>query len=156
MRERDIRRRNVVMHRVGEAGEEVRTVEERKAWDLRSVGNILGALRMDFNCENGVKFCRRVGERGEGPRPLIVGLKREWQKEDLLEKARELRNTTFSDVAIIPDLTKEQRKEEAEMVDEMERRNSELSQEDRAKNLEWSVVGARGERRLVKGPVRMR
>jgi hypothetical protein len=111
---------------------------------------------MDFSYENGVKFCRRVGERGEGPRPLIVGLKREWQKEDLLEKARDLRNTTFSEVVIIPDLTKEKRKEEAEMVSEVERRNNELSLEDRAKNLEWSVVGARGQRRMIKGPVRMR
>jgi hypothetical protein len=156
MRERDIRKRNVIMHRVGEAGADVRTIEERKAWDLRSCDNIFSALRMDFTCENAVKFCRRVGERGDGPRPLIVGLKREWQKEDLLEKARDLRNTAFSDVVIIPDLTKEQRKEEAEMVGEVEKRNSELSQEDKAKNLEWAVIGARGERRMVKGPVRTR
>jgi hypothetical protein len=44
MRERDIRRKNVVMHRVGEAGEEARTVEERKEWDLKSCDNIFNPL----------------------------------------------------------------------------------------------------------------
>jgi hypothetical protein len=156
MRERDIRRRNVIMHRIGEAGADVKTIEERRAWDLKSCNNIFRALNMDFNSEDGVKFCRRVGEKGDGPRPLIVGLKREWQKEDLLDKAKDLRNTPFADVVIIPDLTKEQRKEEAEMVNEVERRNNELSEDDKAKNVEWQVVGARGERRMVKGTVRAR
>jgi hypothetical protein len=36
MREREIRRKNVIMHRVGEAGEEVRAAEDRRAWDLQS------------------------------------------------------------------------------------------------------------------------
>jgi hypothetical protein len=131
MREREIRRRNVVMHRVGEAGPEVRSAEERRAWDVRSCHNVFRTLNMDFNCEDAIKFCRRVGVKGDGPRPLIVGLKREWQKEDLLEKAKDLRNTPLADIVIIPDLTKEQRKEEAEMVNEVERRNNVLSQEDR-------------------------
>jgi hypothetical protein len=156
MRERDTRRKNVIMHRVGEAGEGVRTIEERKAWDLQSCGNIFRALNLDFSGEEAVKFCRRVGEKGAGPRPLVVGLRREWQKEDLLEKAKDLRNTQFPEVSIIPDLTQEQRREEAEMNKEVERRNRDLPPEDRAKNLEWMVVGARGERRMVKGVVRTR
>jgi hypothetical protein len=156
MREREIRRKNVVMHRVGEAGEEVRTIEERRNWDLRSCDNIFRVLNLEMTSENAVRFCRRVGEKGAGPRPLIVGLKREWQKEDLLEAAKNLRNTQFAETVIIPDLTQEQRKEEAEMNNEVERRNSELTQEDRAKNVEWMVVGARGERRMVKGTVRVR
>jgi hypothetical protein len=122
MREREIRKRNVVMHRVGEAGEGVRTIEKRKAWDLKSCENIFRALNMDFNYDNAVKFCRRVGEKGAGPQPLIVGLKREWQKEDLLDKAKDLRSTAFAEVAIIPDLTQEQRREESEMTCEVERR----------------------------------
>jgi hypothetical protein len=151
MRERDMRRKSVVMHRVGEAGDEVRTVEGRKEWDLKSCDNIFKALKMNFTSENAVKFCRRVGEKGAGPRPMVVGFRREAQKEDLLESAKDLRNTHFSEVSIIPDLTQEQRKEEAEMVSEAERRNGDLSEEDRTKNLEWMVVGARGERRIVKG-----
>jgi hypothetical protein len=156
MREREIRRKNVVMHRVGEAGEGVKTPEERREWDLQSCNNIFKALNLNMNSQEAVKFCRRVGEKGEGPRPLIVGFRREWQKEDVLENAKHLRNTPFADTVIVPDLTQEQRKEEAEMISEAERRNQELTQEDKAKNLEWMVVGARGERRIVKGQVRAR
>jgi hypothetical protein len=156
MRERDIRRKNVIMHRVGEAADTVRTVEDRRAWDLKSCDSIFRALNLEMSSENAVKFCRRVGEKGAGPRPMVVGLRREWQKEDLLESAKNLRGTQFADVSIIPDLTQEQRKEEAEMNSEVEKRNRELSQEDRAKNLEWMVVGARGERRMVKGTARVR
>jgi hypothetical protein len=156
MREREIRRKNVVMHRVGEAGEGVKKPEERREWDLQSCNNIFKALNLNMNSQEAVKFCRRVGEKGEGPRPLIVGFRREWQKEDVLENAKHLRNTPFADTVIIPDLTQEQRKEEAEMISEAERRNQELTQEDKAKNLEWMVVGARGERRIVKGQVRAR
>jgi hypothetical protein len=73
-----------------------------------------------------------------------------------LEAAKNLRNTTFSETVIIPDLTQEQRREQAEMNNEVERRNRDLTQEDQAKNLEWMVVGARGERRMVKGSARTR
>jgi hypothetical protein len=151
MRERDLRRKNVVMHRVGEAGEEVRTMEERRAWDMRSCDNIFKALNLNLTSERAVRFCRRVGEKGAGPRPLVVGFRREEQKEDVLENAKQLRSTQFSEVVIIPDLTQEQRKDEADMVNEAEMRNRDLSEEDRAKNLEWMVVGGRGERRMIKG-----
>jgi hypothetical protein len=130
------------MHRVGEAAETVQSAEERRAWDLRSC-NIFRALNLEMTSENAIKFCRQVGEKGDGPRPMVVGLRREWQKEDLLERAKDLRSTQFADTVIIPDLAKEQRKEE--MVSKVARRNEELSKEDRAKNLEWMVVGARGE-----------
>jgi hypothetical protein len=156
MREREMRRKNVVIHRVGEAGDGARTAEERREWDLRSCDNIFKALNLNMRSQDAVRFCRRVGEKGDGPRPLIVGLRREWQKEDLLENAKHLRNTQFAETVIIPDLTIEQRKEEAEMNSEAERRNRNLTQEDREKNLQWMAVGARGERRLVKGQARLR
>ena len=43
---------------------------------------------------------------------MIVGLFREYQKEDILDAARELRNTPLADVGIMPDLTQEQRRDE--------------------------------------------
>jgi hypothetical protein len=42
------------------------------------------------------------------------------------------------------------------MANEVERRNSELCQGDLSKNLEWIVIGARGERRIIKGAARVR
>jgi hypothetical protein len=156
MREREIRKKNVIMHRVGEAGPEVKTLEDRKAWDMKSCNNIFRALDLDMSSDSAVRFVRRVGERGEGPRPLVVGLKKEWQREDLLERARQLKDTQFAEVTIVPDLTEGQRNEEAAMNSEVEKRNSELTEEDKAKNLEWRVVVARGEKRVVKGQARPR
>ena len=82
---------------------------------------------------------------------MIVGLLREFQKEDLLDKARELKNTTFEEVGITPDLTQEQRRDEGDMVKEAEKRNETLNAEDRSKNLRWMVVGRKGEKRIIKG-----
>ena len=53
----------------------------------------------------------------------------------------------------MPDLTKRQRDEEAELKKEAERRNRSLTEMDLSKNLHWVVVGARGERRLTKEKV---
>ena len=56
----------------------------------------------------------------------------------------------FSDIGVLPDLTLEQRKDEAD------RRNGHLTADDKAKNLSWAVVGKRGEKRLLKGVERER
>ena len=48
-------------------------------------------------------------------------------------------------------MTKSQRKGEQQLRDEAARRNTQLTEEDRNKNLKWLVVGKRGEKRLIKG-----
>lgn len=155
MRERELRKKNVIMHRIEEAGDWAGTAEERREWDLKSVENIFGALKLGMN-RRAVRFSRRVGEKGEEPRPLVVGLCRESQKEELLDAVKELRNTPFDTVGIVPDLTREQRKDEADMAKEGEKRNGNLTEDDRAINLVWMSVGRRGEKRLVKGVQRVR
>ena len=58
----------------------------------------------------------------------------------------------FNEVGIVPDLTPRQRKEEQNMSEEVEKKNEEvLSDEDKAKNLRWLLVGPRGARRIIKG-----
>jgi hypothetical protein len=56
----------------------------------------------------------------------------------------------FSDVSVGIDLTKVQREEEKEMKKGADRRNTQLAEQDKAKNLQWMVVGARGEKRIIK------
>ena len=85
---------------------------------------------------------------------LLVGFHRKEEKNELMEKSKELRNTEFQEVSIVPDLTQQQRKEEAEMVRESERRNETRTAEEVAKNLEWMVAGRKGEKRLFKGTAR--
>ena len=149
-REREIRKKNVIMHQVEEAGEEATSYEDRRNWDVKKCEEIFTALQVNLTGEN-IKFCRRVGEKGEEPRPLIVGLYREYQKEDILDAAGGLKNTLLAEVGIMPDLTQEQRRDELEMVQEAQRRHEEMSEEDRAKNGFWRAVGRRGEKRLVRG-----
>ena len=144
MRERELRRKSVVLHRVEEAGDWARTAEERREWDVKSVEKIFRTLKLEL-CRKVIKFCRRVGEKGDEPRPMVVGLNREYQKEDFLEAAKDRKNTDFENVGIALDQTQEQRKDEVEMGQEAERRNANFSEDDRAKNL--GVDGSGEERR---------
>ena len=68
-----------------------------------------------------------------------------------MDKAKELRFTQFECVSIVPDLTKSQRRDEQALREEADRKNGQLTAEDREKNLKWIVVGKRGEKRLIKG-----
>ena len=49
-------------------------------------------------------------------------------------------------MTVVPDMTKSQRKGEQQLRDEAARRNTQLTEEDRNKNLKWLVVGKRGEK----------
>ena len=150
-RERKARELNVVMHGVVENNEEAATGRERWEWDMLTCRNIFRILNLRITDEN-IKFCRRVGERGEAARPLIVGLYNERDRALLL--SLDTRGTEVRDINFGPDLTKEQRKEEADMKMEMENKNKALTEDEKAKNLAWRMVGPRGERRLIKGTVR--
>jgi len=153
-REREAKRMNVVFHNIGEAEDKRATGKERQEWDRKSCMNIFNALKLKIS-EDGIRFCRRVGEKKEGPRPLVVGLWAEVDKCQLLRNAKNLEKTIFKDVTVGPDLTKRQREEEAEMRAEADRRNeTELTEEDMAKNLKWAVVGDRGKKSLIKTVVR--
>jgi len=105
-------------------------------------------LRME---KDAVRFCRRVGEKKNGPRPLVCGFWDEQEKGKVLRYARQLEGTAFKDVSVGPDLTKLQREEETEMRREATRRNEEeLTAEDQGKNLRWAAVGDRGQKYLIK------
>jgi len=149
-REREIRRKNLVLHRVQEAGPDVATGEGRRKFDLDQVEKILGEMDLREEMRE-VKACRRVGERGEEARPMIVVMRNEETKRRVIESAMALVGTDWEHVTVVPDLTQMQRREEEEMRQEVERKNrEELTQEDLSKNLVWTVVGARGEKRIIK------
>ena len=80
----------------------------------------------------------------------MVVLTSEADKNFILSRTRNLLNTVFSEVTVGPDLTKRQRAGEVKLKEEAERRNHQLSQQDRANNLKWLVIGKRGEKRLIK------
>jgi hypothetical protein len=153
MREREQRKLNLVIHGVDEPPEEMEDNRERAEEDKDTCGRIFKAIRVRAT-RNSVKFCRRVGKRGRDPRPIVIGLYRESDRNDILASARDLQHTRYRDVNIVPDLTKNQRGEEAKMRDEADRRNRDLTAEDKEKNVKWLVVGKKGEKRLTKGQER--
>ena len=139
---------NVVIQGVAENMEKEATGHDRWDWDVKACENIFRGLKLGLTAES-LTFCRRVGERGRGPRPVIVGLHNFRDRAAVLRA--DTRNTEYEEVTFGPDLTKKQREEDVEMWNEMERRNKQLSHDDQTKNLVWRLVGPKGARRLVKG-----
>ena len=67
-------------------------------------------------------------------------------------RAKNLRESSYKEVGIVPDLTVQQRREEQQLSEEADRRNrEELTTEDQTKNLKWLVVGPRGAKKIIKG-----
>jgi hypothetical protein len=153
-REREARKNNLVMHRVNESA--AATAAERREADMSECSSILRVAGAAEEIKE-IRTCRRIGERGEAPRPLIVVMKKENAKLTVLEAAKNLKNSAYSEVSIVPDLTPQQRQEEIDLGGEAERRNrDELTEEDKQKNLSWQVVGQRGAKRLIKTVTRQR
>ena len=151
MRERDLRRENIIVYGVEEAGEGEKDGRIRAESDLKKLDMIFIATRANMPTKDAVNFCKRVGEKGEEPRPLVVGFHEESTRKRVLRGAKNLKNSQYSHVSIAPDLTKLQRKTEDDLKLEAMEKNKHLTTEDRSKNLQWMVVGQRGTRRLIKG-----
>ena len=94
----------------------------------------------------------RTGSSLEKCRPLIVKLRNQEEKAEILFKAKNLKNNkNWQGVSITHDLTKRQcqaeKVREMDLRKEAEERNSHLSNEKSGKV--WKVVGGRGTRRVV-------
>lgn len=146
---REEKRKNVVIYGLEEA-------VETEGWkrmevDKRKLNELFTILDINVSVEMDVEFCRRVGERSDRARPLVVGFFTEWSKSVLLKNCRYLADSEMSHLSIANDLTEKQRRLEKDLVKEAERRNAEeLTAEERTKNLEWRVVGKKGQKRLIK------
>ena len=154
LKDRKARRLNVIFYGIGEAPGENPSIDERKTWDRQSCQNVFNALKLNIKSSS-LRFIRRVGEKGEKPRPLLVGMENMESKERLLANAKYLRDTHLNKVGISPDLTPLELQEERDMAAEAEKRNKNLSEEDISKNMKWLVVGQKGEKRLFKGTERI-
>jgi hypothetical protein len=131
-REREARKLNLVMHRVKESA--AMSAELRREADTQECQLIFEAAEVPAaDCE--IKTCRRIGEKGPEPRPMVVVMRREAARTAVLEAARQQRTTNYNEISIVIDLTPAQQKEELDMSEEAERRNrEELSNNDIQKN----------------------
>lgn len=150
MREREEKKLNIVIHSVGEVtgGD----AEGERRWNKESFNNVMHAMKVNLNFRNVATFSRRLGARREDrPRPLLVGLKREADKDMILANAKHLNATHFRNISVVPDLTRKQREADDNTRREADRKNKEeLTAEDKAKNMQWVAVGRKGARRVVK------
>jgi hypothetical protein len=140
---REEKRKNVVVYGMEEAGE----IEgwRRMEADKKKLNELFTVLDINVSVETDVEFCRRVGEKKDRARPLVVGFFTDWAKSVLLKNCRHLAGSEMSHLSITNDLTEKQRAMERELVTEAERRNAEeLTAEEKAKNLEWRIVGKKG------------
>ena len=115
---------------------------------------MLNKIEVEMNVSEVSRFVKRLGPQQEGaatPRPLLIGFKNADHCKSILEKSPSLaqQDEPWSEINIIRDLTKNQRKEEKDLRVEAERKTSELSEEEKG-NWKWKVVGRRGERKVVK------
>jgi hypothetical protein len=150
LRERDIRRLNIVIHGLAEPDQTVHNNSDRIEADRRTCSDLFATMGLRTRGTD-LRFCRRVGERGTTPRPIVIGLNSEEEKRVMLARSRQLRGGRYDNVAVVPDLTKMQRRGEEKLSNEAEARNGNLTADDREKGLRWIVVGKRGEKRLIKG-----
>ena len=152
IREREERKGNAVIFGVPEAGPRITQAMDKKAHDYEWICDIASAVGIRMN-NSDVKFIKRLGDKNDSdePRPTLLGLRNVEMKKDLVYSSKQLKNDRdFGDIYIVPDLTQQQREEEVELGREAHRRNAELDNES-ALNMEWKVVGIKGEKRLVFG-----
>ncbi len=151
MRAREAIKRNLVIYGVKEPDQRLTDSKDKMEADKDECEKIFIATGSKAR-KSDIRFCRRLGEKGEDKeRPVLLGMKSETIKCEVLDQAKELRNTVYKDVGIGPDQTRKQKQAEIELKEEADRKNRDkLTDEDRSKNLKWMVVGQRGEKRLVK------
>jgi uncharacterized coiled-coil protein SlyX len=152
MRERKSRSCNLIIHNLNEPGNDIKDRKERVAKDKEALNELFTVLELSINVEDSTRFAKRLGPANESsPRPLLVGITDDVKCKSVLEKSPNLskKEKPWSEINIVRDLTKLQRKEESRMREEVEKKNEELS-EDEMGNWKWKVVGRRGERKIVK------
>jgi len=150
LRERDERKKNVIVYGIPEAAAEIKG-KARKDYDVEQVCDIAREINVNLNA-NDIKFAKRLGEKGEESRPIQVGLLIDNKKVEILRNGKKLKDSdSYYEVYISPDLTRKQREEERELWSEAQRKNESM-ETDQALNYEWKVVGMKGEKRLVLAP----
>ena len=119
---------------------------------MRKLQELADVINVAVKVEDAVKVARRLGaKKGGESQPLLLVFKNKQDREKILTNAPKLDKAgePWKQVNIVVDLTQRQRKEDDEVKKEVEKKNSEM-EENEAKNFIWKVVGSRGARRMMK------
>ena len=126
-------------------------LKENEQEDVHQLKALFSNLGADTDVDNAQFF--RIGRSLEKCRPLIVKLRNQEEKAEILFKAKGLKNNqNWEGVSITHDLTKQQclveRVKEMELRKEAEDKNGCLLEDEKLAKV-WRVVGGRGTRRVV-------
>ena len=143
------RRKNVVLYGVPEST--AATPPDRISHDKQELNKVLEIVGASEGIkEDGSKRLTRVGQVKPGnPRPLRVELKKEDQRDELLEKSRILREDDQQPIRIKPDLTKMQQDQDKALRQEVDDLNKNKPQDDDGP-FYWRIGGPPGELRKIK------
>ena len=148
LRERRARENNVIVFGIEELSIPGARPDARKKHDIQEFTSLLEEIGCSIDVDNDIKFIVRVGELkqdADNPRPLKIGLRTQEVRENIFEKARNIPDTTYHEVNVVPDLTKMQREEEKELVAEAKKQTEEQDDEDFLV-YEFKCMGRKGER----------
>ena len=158
VRERESRRNNLIIHYLPEPGLDITESKERITKDIEKVQELFELINVDVVVKDCSRFTKRLGQRddeNETPRPLLIGFRSADYSKAVLEKSSTLaeKGEPWSNINIIQDLTKTQRKEERKMREDADAKNALLDEAEK-ENWQWKVVGRRGERKVIKTAVK--
>ena len=128
-------------------------VETSEAEDRAEITNIFKVISESVNVDQELKFVYRDGEKTDQskPRPFIIGLRKDTTAKMILSNCRNLLNSDYEFISVVPDRTHRRRQEEDQMIQEMNSKNEERTVEE-SENWEWKMLGPRGQRKIVKSP----
>jgi len=140
-RDRENRSHNIIIYRVPEIGVREERIKSDKTFCLELFND---ALEMEVN-ENEFKFFR-LG-KGDQNRPLMVQCREKTLKNRIMECLNKLKTADdkFKDISITHDLTKNERAECKELVEEAKKKQS----EEKGEYL-WRVRGLPGQLKVVR------
>ena len=114
--------------------------------DKQAAGDMFTDIRDD-----NVKFSPRIGKLTDSvstkPRPFKISFQNTTAREHLFDKARNLPKSSNKSISICPELTNQQRAEDKELMEEMEKLN--IENEDL--NWEYRCLRRQGEKTIA-GP----
>ena len=104
LRAREAIRRNLVVYGLEEPDQSIKEGKDRMEADKSECENIFNTIGSKAR-HTDIRFCRRLGERGEDARPLLLGMTSETVKCEVLDRAKELQNTEYQHIGNGPDRT---------------------------------------------------
>jgi hypothetical protein len=143
---------NLIVHGLAEPPEDIKDGRERAAADNSKVQELVNLIEAGVQVSESVRYNKRLGAKKEHEtRPLLLGFRKRDDRDKILSNAPKLARVgePWDKVNVVPDMTKRQRQEDKDVKEEAERRNNDMDEEE-AKNWVNKVVGARGQRRVIR------